>query len=325
MAQVSFANRQVSCKIVYYGPALSGKTTNIEIVHQKVPDNHRGELTSIATEGDRTLFFDFMPLDLGNVAGMNTKFQLYTVPGQVYYNATRKLVLRGADGIVFVADSSPDRFEATIESLENLKENLAEQGVDISKIPLVIQYNKRDVPGAVEISLLQSRLNPRLIPHFEAIASTGQGVMQTLKTLSKLVLDQLNRQYGARSIAGSAVSVQMKEVSLNAKNTSSAGTGKAPSRVDSETEKTIQAVSAVSAATRPTRPAQPRPVRRAAPVKPAASRISPPRSNKKIVRQVRNVSEIQEPTERHIGRALLLLFLIFLLSGGLAVLTWSLF
>ena len=216
MAQVSFANRQVSCKIVYYGPGLSGKTTNIEVVHEKVPDAHRGQLTSIATEGDRTLFFDFMPLDLGSVAGMQTKFQLYTVPGQVYYNATRKLVLRGADGVVFVADSAPDRMEANMESLANLEENLQEHGISLSDFPFVIQYNKRDVPNAVSLALLDSRLNRWHAPYFEAVASKGEGVMPTLKALSKLVLDRLNDRYGARTIANTGISVRVREMSLPA-------------------------------------------------------------------------------------------------------------
>lgn len=212
MAQVSFGTRQVSCKIVYYGPGLCGKTTNLEWVHRLVPSEHRGDLTSIATEGDRTLFFDFMPLDLGSVAGMKTKFQLYTVPGQVYYNATRKLVLRGADGIIFVADSAPDRLEANIESMSNLVENLTEYGIRIEEVPMVIQYNKRDLPNAVSIALLESRLNPRKVPSFEAVASRGENVLPTLKALSKLVLDRLNERYGARSLSASQVAMRVSEL-----------------------------------------------------------------------------------------------------------------
>ncbi|RME81745.1 MAG: GTPase, partial [Planctomycetota bacterium] len=147
MVQINFALKEVNCKIVYYGPGMSGKTTNLEVIHQKAPKERKGELTSIATEGDRTLFFDFMPLDLGKVAGMNTKFQLYTVPGQVYYNSTRKLVLQGADGVIFVADAQRNKLAENLESLQNLKENLAEYSLDIRKIPLVIQYNKMDLPN----------------------------------------------------------------------------------------------------------------------------------------------------------------------------------
>ena len=193
MVQINFALREVNCKIVYYGPGMSGKTTNLEIVHKKAPEANKGELTSIATEGDRTLFFDFMPLDLGTIAGMRTRFQLYTVPGQVYYNSTRKLVLQGVDGLVFVADSSASKLEENLESLENLKNNLAEYGKDIREIALVIQYNKRDLPDAMTIEDLNEKLNPWNVPHYEAVAITGEGVFPTLKCLSGLVLETLNR------------------------------------------------------------------------------------------------------------------------------------
>jgi mutual gliding-motility protein MglA len=193
MVQINFALREVNCKIVYYGPGMSGKTTNLEIVHKKAPEANKGELTSIATEGDRTLFFDFMPLDLGTIAGMRTRFQLYTVPGQVYYNSTRKLVLQGVDGLVFVADSSASKMEENLESLENLKNNLAEYGKDIREIALVIQYNKRDLPDALSPEELNEKLNPWGCPSFEAVAITGEGVFPTLKCLSGLVLETLNR------------------------------------------------------------------------------------------------------------------------------------
>ena len=193
MVQINFALREVNCKIVFYGPGMSGKTTNLEIVHKKAPEANKGELTSIATEGDRTLFFDFMPLDLGTIAGMRTRFQLYTVPGQVYYNSTRKLVLQGVDGLVFVADSSASKLEENLESLENLKNNLAEYGKDIREIPLVIQYNKRDLPDAMTVDELNEKLNPWNCPYFEAVAITGEGVFPTLKCLSGLVLETLNR------------------------------------------------------------------------------------------------------------------------------------
>ena len=193
MVQINFALREVNCKIVYYGPGLSGKTTNLEIVHKKAPESNKGELTSIATEGDRTLFFDFMPLDLGTIAGMRTRFQLYTVPGQVYYNSTRKLVLQGVDGIVFVADSSAAKMEENLESLENLKNNLAEYGKDIRELPLVIQWNKRDLADALPVDELEARINQWGVPTYEAVAVTGEGVFPTLKCLSGLVLETLNR------------------------------------------------------------------------------------------------------------------------------------
>ncbi len=195
MVQINFALREVNCKIVYYGPGMSGKTTNLEIVHKKAPEANKGELTSIATEGDRTLFFDFMPLDLGTIAGMRTRFQLYTVPGQVYYNSTRKLVLQGVDGIVFVADSSESKMEENLESLENLKNNLAEYGKDIREIPLVFQFNKRDLPDALTVDQLNERMNHWGCPYFEAVAITGEGVFPTLKCLSGMVLETLNRDH----------------------------------------------------------------------------------------------------------------------------------
>ena len=194
MVQINFALKEVNCKIVYYGPGMSGKTTNLEIVHRKAPTANKGDLTSIATEGDRTLFFDFMPLDLGNIAGMRTKFQLYTVPGQVYYNSTRKLVLQGVDGIIFVADSQADKMDENLESLENLRNNLQEYGKALDHIPMVIQYNKRDMPTAMSLADLEAQLNPQGHPHYEAIATTGEGVFPTLKALSALVLENLSKE-----------------------------------------------------------------------------------------------------------------------------------
>lgn len=191
MVQLNLALREINCKIVYFGPGLSGKTTNLEIVHQKAPDSSKGELTSIATESDRTLFFDFMPLNLGKVGGMQTKFQLYTVPGQVYYNSTRKLVLRGADGVVFVADSSPSKMEENIESLDNLEECLREQGRSLSEMPHVLQWNKRDLPDAMSPEDMNQILNRHDVPTVEAVASKGDGVIETFKALSALVLEKV--------------------------------------------------------------------------------------------------------------------------------------
>jgi mutual gliding-motility protein MglA len=193
MVQINFALKEVNCKIVFYGPGMSGKTTNLEIVHQKAPEENKGELTSISTDGDRTLFFDFMPLDLGTIAGMRTKFQLYTVPGQVYYNSTRKLVLQGVDGVIFIADSDPDKAAENIESYQNLIENLAEYNKDIRELPHVIQYNKRDLPNALPVTELDRQLNKFGVPTFEAVARTGEGVFPTLKTLAGMVLESIDR------------------------------------------------------------------------------------------------------------------------------------
>ncbi len=194
MVQINFALKEVNCKIVYYGPGLSGKTTNLEVIHSKAPKTNVGELTSIATEGDRTLFFDFLPLNLGQVAGMTTKFQIYTVPGQVYYNSTRKLVLQGADGIVFVADSRRGKIDENLESFKNLEDNLKEYGMDLSTIPLVFQYNKRDLQDLYTIEELEKSLNHFGAPFFEAVAVNGDGVFPTLKKVSSMVLENLNKQ-----------------------------------------------------------------------------------------------------------------------------------
>ena len=190
MVSINYSAREVCCKIVYYGPGLSGKTTNLQYVHSKVPGNTRGDLISLATESDRTLYFDFLPINIGTINGFAAKFQLYTVPGQVYYNATRKLVLRGVDGIVFVADSQPDKMDENIESLANLGDNLIEYGYDINSLPLVIQYNKRDLPGVLSVEQLNEQLNPRGWPYYEASATIGNGVFDTLKLIIKLVLDK---------------------------------------------------------------------------------------------------------------------------------------
>lgn len=207
MVQINFSLKEVNCKIVYYGPGLSGKTTNLEIVHQKAPGQSVGELTSIATEGDRTLFFDFLPLNLGQVAGMKTKFQIYTVPGQVYYNSTRKLVLQGTDGIVFVADSKRGKMDENLESLNNLVENLKEYGMDINSMPCVLQYNKRDLPDVYTVEEMDAAMNKWGFPTFEAVAREGTGVFPTLKHLAGMVLESLNRQHGGGSGSGGAASL----------------------------------------------------------------------------------------------------------------------
>jgi signal recognition particle receptor subunit beta len=193
MATLNYAFKEISCKIVYYGPGLGGKTTNIKVIFNAVPAKSRGELVSLATEQDRTLFFDFLPLNLGEVKGFRTKFQIYTVPGQVFYNATRKLVLRGVDGIVFVADSQRDRLQDNIESMINLEENLAEYAYSLRSIPYVIQYNKRDLPDISSIEELERAINAEKVQYFEAIALRGTGVKETLKGISALVLSKLSR------------------------------------------------------------------------------------------------------------------------------------
>src|SRR5262245_43013229 len=252
MVQINFARREVNCKIVFYGPGLSGKTTNLEIIHKKVPDTARGNLTSIATEQDRTLFFDFMPLDLGQVAGMKTKLFLYTVPGQVYYDSTRKLVLQGADGVSFIADSDPNRMNDNIESFKNLERNLKDYGVDIRKIPLVIQYNKRDLPGALSVPELNAKINPYGVPVFEAVAVKGEGVMQTLKGISKLVVDRLNEEYApVKSAAAPAAAAAPARAAAPAPAAAPAAPPRPPS--------------AVSPAPAAARPAPPPPAARPAP------------------------------------------------------------
>ena len=225
MSMINYASREINCKIVYYGPGLGGKTTKLEHVYKKVAPSTRGKLISLATESERTLFFDFLPVDLGTIRGFKTRFHLYTVPGQVYYNASRKLILKGVDGIVFVADSQVDRMEANQESMQNLYDNMVEYGYDLTRMPFVVQYNKRDLPNAAPLAELQSALNPgwevteptrqRLTPdtwhagenlieqlptgewverapYFEAVAVTGDGVFDTLKAVSKLVLKSLS-------------------------------------------------------------------------------------------------------------------------------------
>ncbi len=193
MSLVNFTAREITCKIVYYGPGRSGKTTNLQYVFGRVPETRRGRMVSLATHGDRTLFFDFLPIELGSISGFTTRFQLYTVPGQSYYNATRKLVLQGADGVVFVADSQARRFDDNIESLQNLQENLLEQGVDVRQMPIVFQYNKQDLPRDLVLARedLDDALNFRGVESFPADALHGSGVFETLKGISELVLRKL--------------------------------------------------------------------------------------------------------------------------------------
>ncbi|HZN53822.1 MAG TPA: GTPase domain-containing protein [Candidatus Polarisedimenticolaceae bacterium] len=191
MTFINYAAREINCKIVYYGPGLCGKTTNIQFIFDKTGAGAKGKLISLATESERTLFFDFLPIELGTIRGFRTRFHLYTVPGQVFYDASRKLILKGVDGIVFVADSQEARMDANVESIRNLKENLAEHGYSIDKVPYVLQLNKRDLPTAVAVPELVRALRFRNEPVFEAVASKGSGVFETLKAVVKGVLVDL--------------------------------------------------------------------------------------------------------------------------------------
>jgi signal recognition particle receptor subunit beta len=223
MSLINYASREINCKLVYYGPGLGGKTTNLEYIYEKVAPTAKGKLISLATETERTLFFDFLPVDLGTIRGFKTRFHLYTVPGQVYYNASRKLILKGVDGVVFVADSQLERMEANLESMQNLYDNMAQHGYDLTRMPFVIQYNKRDLPNAAPIQELQDALNPgwpvedasrqrptpdpdrpgemlvrqvegswvERAPWFEGVAVQGVGVFDTLRAISKKVLKAL--------------------------------------------------------------------------------------------------------------------------------------
>ena len=193
MSFINYSSREINCKIVYYGPGLCGKTTNLQFIYSKTNPDLKGKMISLATETERTLFFDFLPLALGQIRGFKTRFHLYTVPGQVFYDASRKLILKGVDGVIFVADSQVERMEANIESLENLRLNLQEQGYDLDKLPYVIQYNKRDLPNIASVEELRSLLNPGDIPDFEAVATVGDGVFDTLKSVAKFVLTELKR------------------------------------------------------------------------------------------------------------------------------------
>jgi mutual gliding-motility protein MglA len=196
MVLFNYATKEITAKIVYYGPGLCGKTTNLQFIYESLPSNHKSKMLSLSTKTDRTLFFDFLPLDLGKIRGMRTKLQLYTVPGQVYYNSTRQLVLKGADGVVFVADSQDYALDANLESIQNLEDNLKRQGMKIAEVPLVIQYNKRDLPNAMPVAKLNEEVNKLGVPHYESVATTGMGVEKTLNGVTQLVLSNLVKKYG---------------------------------------------------------------------------------------------------------------------------------
>ena len=194
MTFINYANREINCKIVYYGPGLGGKTSNLQYIYEKTSPDSRGKMISLATEADRTLFFDFLPLDLGTVRGFTTRFHLYTVPGQVFYDASRKLILKGVDGVVFVADSQAERMDANIESIRNLEENLREQGYDLRSLPYALQFNKRDLRNVVPVDQMYRTLNFKREPTFEGVATKGVGVFDTLKAVARLVLKELNKR-----------------------------------------------------------------------------------------------------------------------------------
>ena len=196
MSFINYMAREINCKLVYYGPGLCGKTTNLQYIFERTNPEHKGKMISLATETERTLFFDFLPLSLGEIRGFKTRFHLYTVPGQVFYDASRKLILKGVDGVIFVADSQVERMEANEESLENLRTNLAEQGYALERLPFVIQYNKRDLPNVASSEELRQLLNKGKVPDFDAVARTGVGVFDTLKAVAKLVLTELRKGSG---------------------------------------------------------------------------------------------------------------------------------
>ena len=193
MSFINYSSREINCKIVYYGPGLCGKTTNLQVIYKKTRPEAKGKMITLATETERTLFFDFLPLALGDIKGFKTRFHLYTVPGQIFYDASRKLILKGVDGIVYVADSQVERMDANIESFDNMKINLEEQGYSLDNIPYVVQYNKRDLPSAVPVEELRKVLNTDGVPDFESIAMDSIGVFESLKAIVKLVLIELKK------------------------------------------------------------------------------------------------------------------------------------
>jgi len=201
MVLFNYSTKELTAKVVYYGPGLCGKTTNLQWIHEKLPIKNKGKMLSLATETDRTLFFDFLPIEIGTIRGMRTRIQLYTVPGQVFYNATRRMVLKGADAVCFVADSQEAMLDANLESYENMRQNLEANEIDPDEIPVVLQYNKRDLPNALPIEILNERMNPHNYPFYEAIAVKGAGVEDTLKAVTKLVFKSLSAKYGDGAVA----------------------------------------------------------------------------------------------------------------------------
>jgi signal recognition particle receptor subunit beta len=188
---INYATKEINCKVIYFGPGLSGKTTNVQYIYEHTQQANRGKLVTLSTENERTLFFDFLPLAIGEVKGYKTRFHLYTIPGQTFYEVSRQFILKGVDGVVFVADSQSERMESNIEAFEALEKSLEKQGYDLNKLPLVFQYNKRDMPGVVSISEMEATFNPMRRPYFEAVANSGQGVMETLQSISQSIIREL--------------------------------------------------------------------------------------------------------------------------------------
>jgi signal recognition particle receptor subunit beta len=220
MALVNHTTREINAKIVYYGPGLSGKTTNIHFIYHRISPTQRGKLISLATEMDRTLFFDFLPVELGSVKGYRVRFHLYTVPGQVFYNATRKLVLKGADGVIFVADSQRAMLDANLESIANLHDNFAEMGIDLTDFPVVLQYNKRDLHDVMDVEEMNEKLNPRMIPSYEAVAMNGEGVLKTFAAISKLVLQDMQKYPERHNFSVGDIAAKSEEPAAEAPNRS---------------------------------------------------------------------------------------------------------
>ena len=314
MVQINFGQREVSCKVVFYGPGMSGKTTNLEIIHKKAPKDAVGEMVSIATETDRTLYFDFLPLDLGQVAGMRTKFQLYTVPGQIYYNATRKLVLQGVDGVIFVADSNPDKMPENLESFQNLRDNLAEMGLTVDDVPVVLQYNKRDLPNALSVADLNAQMNPNNYPTYEACAREGKGVFATLKEISRLVIEKLNKEH--------APAANRRRTAGNLTPAQPAPSAPAPTPPPAQAPAAMASIPAAvpipaaPAAPRPAPPSAPRPVTAPTPgprpVVSAPVQVGPPRpvppnpaANRKPPMNTPTAGspQIEDPKNKHLAKA----------------------
>ena len=191
MSFINYSTKEINCKVIYFGPGLSGKTTNVQYIYEHTQQDQKGKLVTLSTENERTLFFDFLPLSVGEVRGYKTRFHLYTIPGQTFYETSRQFILKGVDGIVFVADSQAERMEANIESFDALEKSLERQGYELGKLPLVLQYNKRDMPGTVSIREMEATFNAVHRPFFEAVANRGQGVMETLQSISQLIIREL--------------------------------------------------------------------------------------------------------------------------------------
>jgi signal recognition particle receptor subunit beta len=280
MVLFNYSTKELTAKVVYYGPGLCGKTTNLQWIHEKTPIKNKGKMLSLATEADRTLFFDFLPIDLGTIRGMKTRIQLYTVPGQVFYNATRRMVLKGADCVVFVADSQEPMLDPNLDALANLKENLEANEIDPAEIPTVLQYNKRDLPNALPVEILNEKLNPRGLPFFEAVAMKGQGVDETLKAATGLVFKSLATKYGGGGDAASKAA--------------------APTPTTVPVRPAAAAPPAASGARPTTAPMAPRAAATAAPARPAV----PPRPAPAPARAVAATDELLESIELQPGSEL---------------------